>query len=490
MLRVPHGQTPLDPIDFLWDAVVQFDDAELGEWLFWLFAHHPMRGLWASRAIRIFRLSELSDNFLKLLRRLLGLAVIPTNNSSGKNVTWDEFFWRHPTVIRRLRHYYRNGGWASPFESEIAWALGVLLKDAAAGVASPDDGRTAGDHELLQKLHYFREMANLWPRNIVPDQAPQWVEMLQAADCRQRFTARLVLRTIGVSAIPALEQCKAQSPAEGLIYRILSDNQRRILAPGDWLCVACFHRLTSFTYNSKWRRDSDTQWQIAKKEHACRNCRSTAYAIRAPRVICVLDRSLAADRENSILSVGGRTAGDTRKLVDRLRSVTQEKSLIFSTAPWATPSATPSATPTAAPSTAPTAAMTEPASLPEHHDAKTDPVIMCDLAVNWAAVRRPFDFNALYIGDVDEEELERLLIVLNNAKQGYKQLLQGHIPIYIERPGQLSDNARTLLWRHFSRAEYPSKNPDWIHSVRSAIATYVDYSATGPRKNPEFSGGV
>jgi len=477
-----------DSVLFLWRAILLYSDEEFAGSLLWLIDHHELSGRVAAEALRRVRPSLLR----RLAKRVATLLQSATSSKGGAasehdasdepdaasdqdtvihrtwaelralhpamiHRTWAELLARYPSLFPWLRHRWRpRNRWQVPTEFEIAARLGVLLGTLKDGAERTGNPFQQPDSELLRKLDFFREMPRLWPGNVPTDQLPQWVEWLGDADCRKRFTACLLLRTIGVAALADLGRAVTRTDAKRLIGDILDDNRVIFAHSGHWLCVACLQRFANITFKGERSYfPGEEETPNINRYVACRSCQSTAYAIRAPRVICVLDRSLPTDTSFYVLGWNDFQIRCDWQVTTRLRDAVANKHAVFGVVPR---------------SYRAQAAPSRPRPWHAHDGLEDVPATTSDLAVSWTAIRQPFDFAAVHLGDIDEREIERFVGVMSGAGQFAKPSSLKNMPIHIYRPEALSANAWNLAKRHFPRIIAPEPGRPVVEYLRPPLA--------------------
>jgi hypothetical protein len=435
----------------LWRAILRFDDVEIADQLFWLVAHERMQphetaaakhaltpttlevyiqsflvpeffpfGIAAFSLIAsliTFILSVASKELFLLLFSLFiflyslvwlfitRLTRNPTTTVSiSRDATWEQCLAQHPDLLRRLRRRGHLHGVWPPSDTELAGAIQRQL-DNYPRVADPRDAEpTNPSGSRLEKIAEFTKMASRFPGHVPPSAIPDWVSQLGDKDWKNRFNARLVVRAVGIDALPDLWRAKQRNHArrvsKRLIRIVIQDNQSHIAKPAQFVCTACFTRFHMFRY--AWDIEPHRAVKILggpekDRYSACRTCKSARHARTTSLIVCVVGRSNAFDSSNNAIA----TSTSDRLLFEHSRTGEEPPSSLKR-------------------------AIDDPKSPPSA------------IAVPWSIARRPFDFDAVHVGQAEDWEIEQFATALLADEDRVRLRCRPRVAVQVDFPDQLS----------------------------------------------------
>ena len=449
----------------LWRAILRFDDVEIADQLFWLVAHERMQPRETAAAkhaltpttleiyIRSILVPEFfpvgiaavhlcgslivligfmatQESFLLLSSLLLFLSSLvwlfitrlmrnPTTKVSiSENTTWEQCLAQHPDLLRRLRRRGHLHGVWPPSDTELACAIQRQL-DKYPRVADPRDAEPTTPSELRQEtIAALTKMVSRFPGHVPPSAIPDWVSQLGDNDWRNRFNARLVIRAVGIDAIPDLWRAKQRNHArrlsKHLIRIVIQDNQSRFADPEQFVCVDCFSRFQMFRY--AWDIEPHQAVKFSggpdkDRYSACPTCKSARRARKISKVVCVVGHSAVFGSPRYAFS----TSSGECLFVES--SGTNEM---------------------------------PPSGLNRGiHDPNSPPG---DIVVPWSIARRPFDFDTVHVGQAEDWEIEQFAAALLADEDRVRLRYRQRVAVKLDFPDRLSANSRHILLRLYPHA--------------------------------------
>jgi hypothetical protein len=441
------------PTRVLWRAILRYDDDEVAENLFSLVSHQRMSQaeeaivaeiLQSRRGNDHWRASNLIGPFESFLNAFLSEAFTLTEMANAGTAeiasraqasvaqracrTWRECQAAHSRLVQALREWQSRGEFKRiPPGFQIAWAISQTLDSVTSGESQLDARSTQPTQSATvtqADWRAFFELRQMYPLRVEMNDIPKWVELIVASDWRTRFTARVVLQSVGVAALMALYP--ANSHAKLNLWRsILGENAFQGYSDQLWYCLHCRSRFKRYEFQNLVSLDSHY--------YACRSCANTRSALRIKQVVCVLDRAFANNPQGFIATESGHG-----------KMMVESGSLMHSTI------------------------------VAYSGNAGKMPVFPM-LFEPWSSTRRPFDFDLLYIGDVDDKEIEQLLAALLSDNDTERKRCMSAITAVVAQPERLSTNSKNALSRLFHQVVYsPSNWPEM-----ATIAAFIEQKRKG-----------
>jgi hypothetical protein len=359
--------------------------------------------------------------------------------------TWEDTLNRYDWLRNDLRNFAPLGA-KVPSERWIAQAIDEVLQEATAENASPAVEHADRSRAWQAQLQDFYELRQMFPERVARSALADWVRQLDDRDWKVRFNARLVVRSVGVAMLPALWEARSNSARDSeedaspvpnmyrmcdlMLRDVLDDNHFEFHQYNVWICLTCGSRFNaiykiSVHYNNE---KSLTRLGMSRPNYfACKNCKGTESAARAGRVVCVLDRTLEQVAAHHAITEGGELMVWERDFPAR-----NTRSPL---AQW-------------------------PATIPEI------PI----LAFSWSAVGRAFDFDTIFVGDVDDLEIEKFAAMLAADEDKSRKKALKHREVAVLYPERLSANSLNILRQLFPRfANNRSAKSPCLMAVQSLI---------------------
>ena len=459
----------------LWQAVLRLDDREIGDQLFALVAHQRMSRADADLVAREFSHLISADSHRRFPLLLAGLVpcslslllvilnVLELRDAAPFDLTliislvsitlflsplflltisylltrgqsrphlpdgllWAECHARFPQLLKSLRANSFVKRMPIPAEWHIVRAIAEVISQA--DEPSTSDGGAASQALPPSTVSLFRELLNQLPRDIDASKMHNWLKSLDLNDWHARFLVRYAMRMVGISALHDLKDKHALRDWAPIPHRIHKridntyllfwrDNRAHFPFPFPWMCMRCLTRFATHKTTS----DGWTDY----KYNGCRSCRNSRYAHKVTQSVCVIDRQFATDNIQGVMI-------DSEGVLHR-DPVSQSRAAPM--IPWP-------------PSTSPRI-----------------------LLMPWSPVQRPFDFELLYIGDTDDQEIEQFIARMLADSDKVRIKIRSMIAVRIAHPERLSANSLNLLRRLFPKALGTPGNPADIAKLDSLIA--------------------
>jgi hypothetical protein len=455
----------------LWQAVLRLDDREIGDQLFALVAHQRMSRADAELVAREFShlisadahrrspllLASLVPCSLLLLFVILSvlelrdatpfdltififlisitfslsplfLLTIPSLLTRGQSrphlpdgLLWAECHACFPQLLESLRANSFVKQMPMPAEWHIVRAISEVISQA--DKPSTSDGGAAFHAIPPSTVSLFRELLNQLPRDIDASEMLNWLKSLDSNDWHARFLVRYAIRMVGISALHALEDKYALRDWAPIAHRIhewrfllQQDNRAYFPFSFPWMCMRCLTRFATHKTTSDGWNDY--------KYNGCRSCKNSRYARKVTQSVCVIDRQFATDNIQGVMI-------DSEGVLHR-DPVSQSRAAPM--IPW---------------------------------PSSTSPRI---LLMPWSPVQRTFDFELLYIGDTDDQEIEQFIAKCLADSDKVRIGLLSTIAVRIAHPERLSANSLNLVRRLFPRSLGTPGNPADIAKLDSLIA--------------------
>ena len=454
----------------LWQAVLRLDDREIGDQLFALVAHQRMSRADADLVAREYShlissnahrrspllLASLVPCSLLLLLVILSflelrnaapfdltiliflisialslsplfLLTIPYLLTRGQSqphlpdgLLWAECHARFPNLLEFLRANSFVKRMRIPTEWQIVQAIAEVISQA--DQPSPPDGGAASHAIPPSTVSQFRELLNQLPSNVDEAEMHHWLKSLNANNWRARFLVQYAMRMVGISALHALKDKYAVGDWVPIAYQnykwhflLWQDNRAYFPFSLSWMCMRCLTRFAT-------HQTTSYGWDEFKY-NGCRSCRNSRYAHKVTQSVCVIDRQFATDNIKGVMI-------DSEGVLHRDPASQSRAAPMI---PWP-------------PATAPW------------------------ILMPWSSIQRPFDFELLYVGDTDDQEIEQFIAKCLADSDKVRTGLLSTIAVRVAHPERLSANSLNLLRRLFPKAHGTPANPADMAKLDSLIA--------------------
>jgi hypothetical protein len=266
-------------------------------------------------------------------------------------------------------------------------------------------------------------LLNQLPRDIDASEMHNWLKSLDSKDWHARFLVQYAMRMVGISELHALKDKYALRDWAPIAHRIhewhfllWQDNGACFPFSFPWMCMRCLTRFATHKITS----DGWDEFEY----NGCRSCKNSRYARKVTQSVCVIDRQFATDNIQGVMI-------DSEGVLHR-DPVSQSRAAPM--IPW---------------------------------PSSTAPQI---LLMPWSPIQRPFDFELLYIGDTDDQEIEQFIVKWLAGSDEDRVKRRSTIAVRIAHPERLSANSLNLVRRLFPRSLGTPGNPTDIAKLDSLIA--------------------